>query len=226
MRLQNCLVENASEFSHFEYLRDASEIAILALAVDGESSESTIPLGLRATLRSATSARHAALDSALGQAFSDVEHYVAFLSASHAAVSGIEPELVRFGLATSTERLTRLEADLLSLGAPLTKRRSTSGMPDSVAAAYGAAYVLEGSSLGGLTLAKRVEGALGVSATRYLRLRGAETMHHFRRFVAELDAWGAQASQVERQLAIRGADAAFAAYEHWFAVDGLLTEST
>jgi chemotaxis family two-component system sensor kinase Cph1 len=52
----------------------------------------------------------------------------------------------------------------------------------------GAAYVLEGSTLGGLVLASHLERtlALPVSALRYLRMRGRQTLREWRRFLAGL----------------------------------------
>ena len=54
--------------------------------------------------------------------------------------------------------------------------------------ADGAAYVVEGSTLGGLVLAERFEAALGAGTpTSFLRLRGAGTAARWRAFLGELE---------------------------------------
>jgi heme oxygenase len=128
-------------------------------------------------LRGATRARHEALDQSVD--VSTVDAYRRFLTASYAAVAGIETQL-----ATSTERTDALRADLAELSAS-TPDALTMTLADSPSARLGATYVVEGSALGGMVLAERVSGF--TTATRFLRLRGKETAARWRAFLATLD---------------------------------------
>lgn len=157
-------------------------------------------------LRDATRARHEALDAAVD--VSTPEHYRSFLTASLAAVQGLEPRV--FG---SAERTDALIADLSELGAAL-----PSPLPIEIGSrdgALGAAYVMEGSTLGGMLLATRVEGF--TSATRYLRLRGKETGARWKQFLVALER-----DVDDRAACVQGACAAFDHYARAFRLHGVL----
>jgi heme oxygenase len=178
----------------------------------------------RQELKAATAAQHAALDEGLEAAFETIEGYAAFLNASRSAIAAIEADLARFGWGEAI-RASAIEADLRALGARVLERRAEFTLVTE-ADACGAAYVLEGSALGGLSLAKLVQSRLGVSCTHYLRLRAANTMNHWQTFVDRLDDWGDRASEQERARATQAAQKTFDLYRHWFRVDGLLDERT
>lgn len=172
-------------------------------------------MGLLASLRSRTSQQHARLDAALGGALTR-ELYVGLLRASLAVVASIEPALARQLPATAMPRRTeRLVADLYALGEPPDVPAAEIAPPASLPASYGAAYVIEGSTLGGMALAPRFERELGLAdgqATSYLRLRGGETARRWRSFLDELARVDAAMDDAQRSEACDAAVATFEAY--------------
>jgi heme oxygenase len=177
----------------------------------------------------------------------DADRYPAFLRASLAVVAPIEPALARWLPAMAPpSRVAALRADLAALlegtrpatnagatwgascvagdavgagGSVAEMEGSSAALPalESQAAAWGAAYVVEGSALGGMVLAERVEAVRGAAApTRYLRLRGRATAEHWRAFVAELARAERELDAGEREAACAAACALFAAYEAAF----------
>lgn len=135
------------------------------------------------TLRAATRARHAALDAAVQ--LTDRGAYQRFLAGTFAAVSALEPALADALPALFTvDRTPALAADLAELEVVATPAPVVAPFASS-SAALGAAYVLEGSALGGLVLAERV--AAWTTATRYLRLRGKGTAARWTSFLPHLE---------------------------------------
>lgn len=159
-------------------------------------------------LRARTASRHAALDAAFDGPLTR-ERYLGFLRASLSVLSALEPALARWlPAAVTPSRVARLRADLIALGAAAQVDTVALAL-GSRAASYGAAYVIEGSTLGGMMLAERFEAALGVGreATTYLRLRGRDTARHWRAFLDEL-----ARADLDRGEACAAATATFDAY--------------
>lgn len=160
---------------------------------------------LRDDLRHTTRARHAALDEAVTSTLSTHAGYVSFLQASLATIAALEAPLARRGIVAPAGRTALLQADLAELGAPPPSTvHARVALPPSAAEAYGVAYVVEGSALGGVFLAKVIEDRLG-APTRYLRLRGADTARAWGAFVTRLDRWGESATPNERAASARAA---------------------
>jgi len=155
-------------------------------------------------LRDATRARHAALDTQLR--LESPAAYVRFAIATLAAIETLEPAIAAHVAGFGTDRVVALRADLEELGAAPAPALAHPAFA-SPSAAFGAAYVMEGSTLGGLVLADRVE-ALGSTATRYLRLRGSATGARWKHFLAELEA-----RVTDRGACCAAAVATFAHYE-------------
>jgi heme oxygenase len=197
---------------------------------------------LLSTLRRRTAGAHARLDDGLARAGGlGAERYPGFLRASLAVLGALEPALARWLPAVVTpSRVAALRADLAALAAdaavapadvPALERRSREDQDDqrervaleSLAAAYGAAYVVEGSALGGAVLAQRVEAAHGPAVpVRYLRLRGRATAAHWAAFVAELARAERGFDAGDRDAACAAACAVFAAYEATFVGHGVI----
>jgi heme oxygenase len=177
-----------------------------------------------AALRAATSEAHAELDSSLALAKSlTPERYARFLRASLAVVAPLEARIACWlGFpADGVFRTTALRADLSSLGAVLEESPATVPSINSLAEAMGAAYVVEGSALGGLVLARTVAKTLGEEAPRrYLSLRGEDTAGRWREFIVSLEQWGGNAPAHGRVLACEAARQTFAAYASAFAAAG------
>jgi len=118
-------------------------------------------MSARATLRSATSTRHDAVDAAYGAfVLAEAISYGRFLTAHARALPAVEKALRACAtLPPFAPRTELLRADLAQLGRP---------MPDPMplaphsneAAAFGALYVIEGSRLGGAMLARQVPDTL------------------------------------------------------------------
>jgi heme oxygenase len=170
---------------------------------------------LLAQLRAGTAGQHRLLDGgiALGQAGAvDPLRYTAFLRATARVLDCLEPAVQSLVPLDPPARTEALRADLSALGAePAAPARLP--VPTSRAAAYGCAYVLEGSTLGGMVLARAVEASLHEQApTRYLRLRGERTAGSWRSFLEQLHEFDRGASAAERTEAVAAARATFEAY--------------
>jgi heme oxygenase (biliverdin-IX-beta and delta-forming) len=118
-------------------------------------------MSAHAQIKAATAAAHASLDR-LFSAFklSTREGYRAFLMAHQVASSPLETALDRFPFEhclpdwRARRRSEALLADLRALDAPPSAVSPPLIALPSVAAAWGVAYVLEGSRLGGLVMAR------------------------------------------------------------------------
>jgi heme oxygenase len=179
-------------------------------------------LTLTTELRAKTAQVHEALDSNLKHAFDQVDRYIAFLRASYRALSNLDAPLASLVQRPLSDRCAQIATDLQRLGQPVPSTEPATWRPADVAEAMGSAYVVEGSRLGGLVLAKAVERQLGLRETNYLLGKGPVTKQSWREFMAQLDAWGEQATPVERQCAAQGAIATFSAYTRCFADEGLM----
>jgi heme oxygenase (biliverdin-IX-beta and delta-forming) len=121
---------------------------------------------LRMTLRADTSDDHNAVDSVFGRFdISDSRQYASFLSAHARVVAAIEIALEQAGIERlvpdwrGRRRREKLADDLAALGVkvPPPLEAPTFSSDDEI---WGAAYVLEGSKLGGAMLAKQVPAEL------------------------------------------------------------------
>ena len=155
-------------------------------------------------LREATRAQHAALDAQLR--LDSPAACVRFAIATLAAIETLEPAIAVRLAGFGGDRVAALRADLAELGAAPAPALAHPPFA-STSAGFGAAYVMEGSTLGGLVLASKVD-ALGLTATRYLRLRGTATAARWKQFLAELDR-----SVTDRAACCAAAVATFAHYE-------------
>jgi len=116
----------------------------------------------RAALRRGTASDHERLDSLFGGfRLDDPIQYRAFLTAHAMALPAVEQALDEAGFAAQLDdwpqrrRGDAIAADLTALGAPVPARLVAPRL-DTVAAQWGAAYVIEGSRLGGALLARGV----------------------------------------------------------------------
>lgn len=193
---------------------------------------------LLADLRRATHAAHEALDRALDlqSASIDRDRYICFLRGSLRVIEPLEVGVANWlGAAEFATRSACIRDDLAALGAPpVTREANRASSPalapalDSEARALGATYVLEGSSLGGLVLARSLDRrlALGGVALRFLRFRADGTKDHWGRVVARIEAWGARAAASDRADACAAAVATFAAYVDAFESAGAIARSS
>lgn len=166
----------------------------------------------RAALRAATHDAHARLDALFG-AFdlADPADYGRFLSAHARALSAVEPAIEAAGLAEALpdwpvrRRREAIAADLAALGLPVAEPLEAA-LPPGRAAAWGLAYVLEGSRLGGGLLARQVAPGLPRAYLAQPQPPGA-----WRKFLELLEIALYDRASIDR--GIEGALAAFAAFE-------------
>ena len=200
--------------------------------VDGEG-ETPTELGhseptLLELLRAATAATHQQLEARmpLDDGWSR-QRYAAFLRATLAVVAAVEPRIRRLlpdppaGETPGAERL-RHDLTLLHDDADV---EPAPGLPeiDTPAAAFGAAYVLQGSMLGGVVIARRLELDPNIPAGSLTYLRPAEAAGpSWRDFVRRLNAFGANAAAGERHAAVASARQMFASFEAAFSREGVL----
>jgi len=177
----------------------------------------TSPESLLAQLRAATSALHGQLDAALGLQDERItrESYAAFLRGSLAALAPLEVQLRPWLPADEPPRCDLLRSDLLALGVAADVPALPDVPPiDSPGAAWGARYVIEGSALGGVVLARAFDARLGLrgEAVRYLTLHGAGLAQRWRSFLIDLEEFGKTATAVVRSDACETAKAVFNLY--------------
>lgn len=175
--------------------------------------------GLLAHLRAATRKQHAALDATIGPSIArSTASYARFLRASFGPASAVEQAVERaLGPDFRAIRGAALRADLEALGDV-----PPEGAPPlhlaGEAEAIGAAYVLEGSALGGMVLAAKVRDALGDEVpSRYLQLRGREAAARWRWFLEQVRGLDGRWSEAMIAAACRGAVRAFDLYAGSFA---------
>lgn len=184
---------------------------------------------LVALLRRRTRAHHARLDAGIDFSRGDVTHarYAAFLRGILSVVTPLEPVLARWlGGESGPSRAECLRADLASLGVSAKVEDVAVRLPHNTAEAYGCAYVLEGSTLGGLVLAPMVEERFGPSAAvSYLRLRGSDTGRAWRAWLRRLEAFAATANANDVTSACDMACATFEIYTTSLLLTGALTEA-
>lgn len=118
-------------------------------------------------------------------------------------------------------RTAWLNLDLTALGVSTLQRSKLprcNGFPDFTKpeAVLGALYVVEGSALGGVALARGLDGMLGVAnpeGRRFFRGREAQTGAAWRDYVLRLSM--AKAEPADRATILVTANATFALFECW-----------
>lgn len=192
------------------------------------------PSDILSALRRETAALHARLDGALDFAPSrlDRARYGRFLHATAELVDPLEQALGAAPgfaelLPDRARRVKRalLDQDLAALGVgePVVPA-SVPPLPDA-AAAFGAAYVLEGSMLGGAVLARSLGPSLALSREQglaYLTAYGPELSAMWQHFVAALSAFGAELDGGARTRLVSSACAVFDAFYTHYAHRGVL----
>lgn len=177
---------------------------------------------LLALLRAETSALHARLDASLAASFTR-QSYAAHLLASLAVLEKIEPQLRKYLATYADRRVDALRADLDELGAAIDTLPVTCPPIESLASAWGAAYVVQGSAQGGVVLAKRVTEDLDRAApTNFFRLHGSNTRAQWQSFRDELAHADGSFSAADRVHAVRAASGTFHAYIGSFVVHGAI----
>jgi heme oxygenase len=173
-------------------------------------------MSLRTMLRSQTADDHAAVDAVFGRfRLDNPAEYRAFLSAHARAVPAIELALEEGGIErlipdwNERRRRERLADDLEKLAQPVPPPIVVAPISGD-AALWGAAYVLEGSKLGGAMLAKQVPEHLPVSYLGHQGPKGA-----MKAFMEQLDA----AEGLDHERTAASARAVFDHFRHAAALE-------
>ncbi len=189
------------------------------LADQHERSAKTRPTA-RATLRAATDDVHERMHAhpgyrALASGGIQADDYRRLLARSYGFYLPIEIELTR-----GRDRSRRLETDLLALGMT---PEGIEALPfctalsplDSHPKALGAAYVVEGAALGGLTLARALlRNSAGVAPpAAFLLGDGENGGRRWQSFIAELEE--DLSDMVELEAAVQSARDTFETFETW-----------
>jgi heme oxygenase len=186
-------------------------------------------LTLRAALRTSTHSLHEALDGALmpPRTAWTRDRYRRFLRGTLAVVATLEPALAALlpdvAPIESPPRGARLRRDLSGLGDAADVVLLATPNLASRAGAFGTAYVLEGSMLGGQHVAQALSRdlALDDAGLTYLRPPGVAIGPRWQAFVAALDAFGAAAPPADWRAAETAAAATFTAFTDAFRREGL-----
>ncbi|MDB5804380.1 MAG: heme oxygenase [Betaproteobacteria bacterium] len=174
-----------------------------------------------ASVREATAHLHADIDARLpiGGGQAKLADYRAHLRMLHCWLGMLAPlraqaqsPCLRRWLEDITAKRELINSDLAEMfGADEPADDGAAALPDEARAQaflWGAAYVVEGSQLGGRMLYQRLKLRLSPHPLRYLRGRGEETSATWRRFIAD---FGRQVrGENARAEAIAGATHAFA----------------
>jgi heme oxygenase len=188
------------------------------------------PSPVLTALRAATAPQHASLEAALPLAKADAgaAEYLAYARAMYGWMAPLEDRLWTTCPAPLTPSLRRgkaewLREDLLAMGlAPAevdTLPRCHALPPiDDLASRVGAAYVVEGSQLGGQVLLRKLTPALNPIVPRYLVGYGAETGTRWKSLLAAMAALVRSDEEIARAAQI--ASGTFASLAAWFASPG------
>jgi heme oxygenase len=185
-------------------------------------------------LREATRTEHAQLDHSLDFRPERLtkQRYLTFLGASLRVLAPLEDALEQVAaygaLVQDLDQRRRqglLREDLKALGVS-GDAKPCLDVPhvDNVSQAFGVGYVLEGSTLGGVQLARLVRPALSLDADlglRYVTAHGPATGGMWKRYTSVLDAFGETQDQAQRESTLQAARSAFAAFRGAVAAAGL-----
>jgi heme oxygenase len=131
----------------------------------------------------------------LGDAPTRVD-YVRFLSAMWSFHAGIEPALDRVIGWASRRKVPAIEHDLRALGEAIPHRTCAPPPLPDLDSALGAAYVVEGSTLGARVLHRHLVPRLGLEEARFLSAYGERTIPMWRAFASELAAREGDADRI------------------------------
>lgn len=168
-------------------------------------------MSFRNALRSGTADYHDVVDGLFGRFdMADRRQYIAFLSGHARVLPAAEQALERAGIDrllpdwADRRRSPMLRADMASLGLPMPPPIGLAAI-SSEDELWGAAYVIEGSKLGGAMLSKRVPSEF---PSTYLAFQGPKGA--IKAFMDRLDS----ANDVNRERAVDAARSMFSAFRN------------
>jgi heme oxygenase (biliverdin-IX-beta and delta-forming) len=209
-------------------LKDENTWGTTAQTLAGATSESTLHRSILAELKEETAPLHRALEENAGiwDCLSSRSLYGKLLMRFWGIYSPVEArlaavdELARW-LPDLSHRLKRsaLESDLNNLGVASESWTVCTGMPEirTVAAAFGWLYVLEGSTLGGQLIKRRVHERLGLderNGCEFFSGYGPEVGPMWRSFGQSLESFS-QLNPNCRDAVTESAEAAFGCFVKW-----------
>lgn len=176
-------------------------------------------------LRTATRAEHEALEQdmfPLIQGITDAKTYGQLLQLFYGYYQPLEKDIEPYGAALLDDYAQRrkvqwIRNDLLAMDLPQDGIRIDKYNPvvDSRAAAMGALYVMEGSTLGGKIICKTIRENLGLpdhNGLSFFNGYGAETGSKWKTFLQVLDGFS---ETPEEETIVQSARAVFAGFSRW-----------
>jgi len=176
-------------------------------------------------LREGTASQHTQLEEAvaIGQQFQSRASYRVLLEKFHGFVKPIEELLARYdwhsvGLNFSERRkVALLEQDLAAVGSSPTSLEHCECLPHlpTMSHAFGALYVMEGSTLGGQHISRMAnEANIGIDALNYFRSYGDRVGEMWREFGAALNRFAEDEGDDAEMM--QGARETFDSFRNWF----------
>lgn len=178
-------------------------------------------------IKEATLAYHQETEKILTQRLKNmrsVQDYIAVLSIFYGYFGGLEKQTDQYisseNLLDHQERrkAAALAADINMLGGQLPNQADGGHLPiiANELQAFGALYVMEGSTLGGKMISKMVQQHLGLQngdGTRFFSSYGEKTGQKWTDFKAALNAIAA--NDIEEEIVINAANDTFNKLKHW-----------
>lgn len=176
-------------------------------------------LTARESLRSETRDKHAALDALLGELhpFASCERYSIYLAGMRGLYAAFGDALDRCARSAQLaprqrEMITAIDADLASCNASENEPAAAPVSQFTDSAAWGAAYVLEGSAMGAQMLVRTARERLSAEVTiHFLTALAGEGVSRFRAFCAAMEA-----ANVDADEAVAAAERVFKHATEWY----------
>lgn len=186
-----------------------------------------ITINLLEQLKSETLSNHQQLEKNLIlrlKGMKNPEDYIRILQLFYAYFGALEDQIDQYigvdQLADYAERrkTASIKNDILALNGEVPQKASIGDLPDieNVLQAFGALYVIEGSTLGGQVISKMITNQLGLSTEAgisFFKSYGDDTMAMWQSFKVVLEKHAA--AQTDADLITEAANETFAKFKHW-----------
>jgi heme oxygenase len=200
-------------------------MTIAATHIEREPASRRAPRDILARLKQETAPEHSAIEAATGvmNPRLRLSDYRSYLERTLGFYAPVEARLAELGVwealgldPAARQKVELLDRDITLLGGQKSLVTLCSAPPQlgSLGEAAGAAYVLEGSTLGGRVISRHVQGCLGPHMPRrFLECYGAKTGENWQTFRGALSRF-AKTRELENEV-IAGAKKTFGSFTRW-----------
>jgi heme oxygenase len=200
-------------------------MTIAASHIEREPASRRTPRDILARLKHETAPEHSAIEAATGvmNPCLKLSDYRAYLERTMGFYEPVEARLAELGVWEALgldpavrQKIELLDRDITLLGGQKSLVALCASPPQlaSLGEAVGAAYVLEGSTLGGRVISRHVQGCLGPHMPRrFLECYGAKTGENWQTFRSALSRF-AKTRELENEV-IAGAKKTFGSFTRW-----------